>query len=182
MVNGPHGATENKLPFARTRWAMVGFVAGVFTWSFAAGGHPRRGPNNTAAEETEKTGESADSTSTLSKVYRGIESTTSSVRDRISDVQNSARNMGLRSKVKTRLGQEKSIDDDRIEVDVLDDGTVVLKGQVPDASAKELAVDIARDTQGVVRVEDRLSVPTATRVFADKPDDESSTPHGRRIR
>jgi hypothetical protein len=169
-----------KLPFARTRWAIVGFVAGVFTWSFAGGKHPGPVADKTVGEVVD--GAPIADESTLNKVYREIENTTSNVRNRISDVQNSAHNMSLANTVKSRLSQKKSIDDDRIEVEVKEDGTVVLKGQVPDAGDKEMACEIARGTKGVLRVEDRLSVPPTTRVFAVKPEGDEQSPGARRTR
>jgi hypothetical protein len=170
------------LPFPRTRWAILGFVAGVFTWSFAGGGQQYRvgDQDKPGAAESEGTVGAVDST--LHALNQGIQDTTSSVRNRISDVQNSARNMSLGAAVKDRLSRVKSIDDDRIEVEITDEGTVVLNGQVPDSSDKETAVNIARDTPGVVRVEDHLSVPPSPRVFAVNPDENTPTRRSRRTR
>jgi osmotically-inducible protein OsmY len=116
------------------------------------------------------------------KLNQGIQDTTTNLRERITTVQNSAHNRNLSARVKDRLGREKSIDDDRIEVEVVDEGTVVLRGQVPDASAREMAVDNARDTEGVHKVEDRQSVPPAPRVFAVKTDEQTPAPGSRRVR
>jgi BON domain len=60
------------------------------------------------------------------------------------------------------------------------EGTVVLIGQVLDSDDKETAVNVASDTEGVIRVEDRLSVPPAPRVFAIKTDEK--VPARRRTR
>jgi hypothetical protein len=180
MTNMQHAASAWKLPFPKTRWALIGFVAGVFTWSFAGGGHHRQAPETIVGDEAEAPLVSPDSTFT--KVYQGVEDATTSVRDRISEVRSSAHHMSLGAKVKDRLAHEKSIDDDRIEIEVKDEGTVVLTGQVPSVSAKETAVDIARLTQGVLRVEDHLSVPPTMRVFALKTDADAASQQPRRTR
>jgi osmotically-inducible protein OsmY len=171
-------------PFPKTRWAIFGFVAGVFTWSFAGGGQQRRvdAKNDDKAVSAEAEGTVGAFDSTVRKINQGIQDATWNVRNRISDVQSSAHNRNLLAKVKDRLSREKSIDDDRIEVEIKDQGTVVLKGQVPDADAKETAVDVARDTEGVLRVEDHLSVPPAERDFAVKTDDKDTTTRARRTR
>ena len=181
MTDGHRAAGGWKLFFPRTRWALIGFVTGVFTWSFAGGRHQVPIADRVGGEQSQAADAGAPE-STLNKVYRGIENTTSNMRDRFSDVQNSAHNMSLGRAVKNRLSQQKSIDDDRIEVEVMDGGTVVLRGQVPDADDKEMACEIARQTQGVLRVEDRLSVPPTTRVFAVRPEDDAQTPQARRTR
>jgi osmotically-inducible protein OsmY len=171
MVDRQQSIYGWNLPFPRTRWAIIGFVAGVFTWSFAGGGQQHR---------TDAEGAVGAVDNTFHKLNQGIQDTTASLRNRISDVQNSAHNMNLSARVKDRLSREKSIDDDRIEVEIDDEGTVILNGQVPHSEAKETAVDIARGTEGVQRVEDHLSVPPAARIFAIKTD--ASDPAARRLR
>lgn len=182
MTDKQQSVSVRMLPFPKTRWAIVGFVAGVFTWSFAGGGRQHRIEDAGKNPGTETEGAVGAIDGTLNRLSQGIQDTTSSVRGRISDVQNSAHNMNLSAKVKDRLSREKSIDDDRIEVEIKDGGTIVLKGQVPDANAKETAVNLARDTEGVLRVEDHLSVPPPTRVFASNPDEQPSTTRSRRTR
>jgi osmotically-inducible protein OsmY len=98
------------------------------------------------------------------------------VRARFKRAQGTSRNEALAAEVKERLQQARSLDANRIDVIVEDEGKVVLKGQVPDDDSKELAVDLTRDIRGVVRVEDHLAVPPKSRVFAAAPDDEKSTP------
>jgi hypothetical protein len=170
------------LPFPRTRWAIVGFVAGVFTWSFAGGGQQHRIGDNDEIVGAQDEGTVGAFDSTLRKINQGVQDTTTNVRNRISDVQNSAHNISLGARVKDRLGRVKTIDDDRIEVEIKGEGTVVLNGQVPDADTKEAAVNVARDTDGVLRVEDHLSIPPASRVFAVKSDEQAPQSRARRTR
>ena len=182
MSNQEQGVRVRTLPFPKTRWAIIGFVAGVFTWSFAGGGRQHRIEDDGKSLGTGTEGAVGAFDSTIGRLSQGIQDTTSSVRGRISDVQNSAQNMNLGARVKDRLSRGKSIDDDRIEVEIKDKGTVVLKGQVPDANAKETAVNVARETEGVLRVEDGLSIPPATRVFASDPGESPPTTRSKRTR
>ena len=182
MADSQQSRNVWNLPFSRTRWAIVGFVAGVFTWSFAGGGQQHHVEDKEMSAGAEVEGPVGAFDSTLRKVNQGIQDATSSVRDRISDVQNSAHHMNLGARVKDRLSREKSIDDDRIEVEVKDEGTVVLNGQVPDAADKQMAVDLARGTEGVLRIEDHLSIPPATRVFAAKTNENPPAERSRRTR
>ena len=162
------------MPLPRTRWMIVGFVAGVFTWSFAGGGQQHRVDEKSKVADTEarRSGwcvrQHPPQTESRYPGYDGKR------RDRITNVQNSAHNRSLSTRSRIGLAGEKSLDDDRIEVEIREAGTVVLSGQVPDATAKETAVDIARDTSGVLKVEDRLSVPPAPRVFAVKTDETAA--------
>jgi hypothetical protein len=182
MVDRQQSASAWNMPFPRTRWAIVGFVAGVFTWSFAGGGQQHRFEEKDKIIGSKAEGAVGAFDSTVRKLNQGVQDTTTNVRNRISDVRNSAHNISLGARVKDRLGRVKSIDDDRIEVEITDQGTVVLNGQVPDADTKETAVQVARDTDGVLRVEDHLSVPPAPRVFAVKSDETTPPSQSRRTR
>ena len=186
-----------RLPFPRTRWALVGFVIGVLTWSIA-GGVPR---GHRAAETegpAEATGKLADATAAqaeepaeeaggavgraVRQVRDGVQDASSTVREKFADVQDSARRHSLGSSVQDRLLQNRSIDASRIEVEGQDGGTVILTGMVADDEAKETAVTVARETRGVVRVEDHLAVPPARRVFNAPATEEISASRTRRLR
>lgn len=179
MADRQQGIQVWNLPFPKTRWAIIGFVAGVFTWSFAGGGQQHIAHETSKAASDEEQGAIGTVDNAFRKLSQGIQDTTANVRDRISDVQSSAHLMSLSAKVKDRLSREKSIDDDRIEVETKDKGTVVLKGQVPTRDDKSKAVDITRETEGVLRVEDRLSVPPAARFYATKTDETGAEPRSR---
>jgi osmotically-inducible protein OsmY len=89
-----------------------------------------------------------------------------SVQGKLAEARTSARNDALEQQVAARLHGEKTLGAEKIEVTVLDEGTATLKGQVPDALAKDKAVALTRDTRGVLRVEDHLAIPPAPRYFA----------------
>jgi hypothetical protein len=171
---GQSRAQMRGMPLARTRWAFAGMVLGVVGSSWVGVG--RHWPKAAdapagAAEETDGTIDGA-----VRKVSRGIQDASTNVRARFNRAQGTSRNEALVVEVKARLHQARSLDADRIDVIVEDEGKVVLKGQVPDEESKELAVDLTRDIRGVVRVEDHLAVPPKPRVFAAASDDDTSTP------
>jgi osmotically-inducible protein OsmY len=64
--------------------------------------------------------------------------------------------MGVHSRVYSRLHWDKSLNAARIEVHMLHDGVVLLRGTVPDAAAKAHAIALARDTLDVTGVVDEL--------------------------
>jgi osmotically-inducible protein OsmY len=64
------------------------------------------------------------------------------------------------TKVKSKFIGEDALKDSNINVDVLH-GVVELKGTVASAAGRARAVAIAKDTDGVVRVDDRLAIGVA---------------------
>lgn len=62
------------------------------------------------------------------------------------------------AKVKTRIIQDDLLDKSDINVDTDADGLVTLKGTVPSAAAHARALELARSTEGVRKVVDRLTV------------------------
>jgi hypothetical protein len=168
------------MSLGRTRWAIAGMILGVGGSSWVGVGH--RWPKaadapDVAADAPAEAVEETDGTidGAVRKVSRGIRDASSNVRDRFDRAQGASRNVALVAEVKARLRQDKSLDADRIDVTVEDEGTVILKGQVSDNASKEMAVDLTRDIRGVVRVEDHLAVPPRTRVIAAASDDDPST-------
>jgi hypothetical protein len=170
-------------PLARTRWAIIGAAVGVFGSSWVGVGHH---PQRSVAEAVEESGDVAQPAveagpvaevepvdgaidGAVRKVSRGIRDASTTVRDRYEKVRGASRNVAQASEVSARLRQDKGFDSDRIDVQVDEEGTVILKGQVADVEAKELAVESTRDIRGVMRVEDHLAVPPKPRVFSAPP-------------
>jgi hypothetical protein len=145
-------------------------ILGVAGSSWVGVGHRWPRPAGAPAAESEGTIDGA-----VRKVSEGIEDASADVRGRFDRAQEASRNDALVAEVKARLRQDKSLDSRRIDVGVESRGVVVLKGQVPDDASKEIAVDLARDIRGVVRVEDSLAVTPRPRVFAAASDDDPST-------
>jgi hyperosmotically inducible periplasmic protein len=66
----------------------------------------------------------------------------------------------IHTKVKTQFVGEDALENSDIDVDVKN-GVVTLKGTVVSAAGRERAKEIARETEGVVRVDDRLTIGMA---------------------
>jgi osmotically-inducible protein OsmY len=97
-------------------------------------------------------------------IVRGAQDVSDSVRKRFEVVRTDVSRMGVHSRVYSRLHWDKSLHTARIEVHMLHDGAVLLRGTVPDAAAKAHAVALARDTLDVTGVVDELEtvIPAAT--------------------
>jgi len=63
----------------------------------------------------------------------------------------------LVTKIKAQFWDEDALDDSDIDVDARE-GVVILRGRVASQTGKTRAVQVARDTEGVTRVDDRLTV------------------------
>jgi osmotically-inducible protein OsmY len=87
---------------------------------------------------------------------RGAAEITEAIRKRFEVVKNDVNRMETHSRVYSRLHWDKALNGSRLEVLMLRDGTVLLRGQVPDTAAKSQAVALARDTVGVSAVVDEL--------------------------
>jgi osmotically-inducible protein OsmY len=92
---------------------------------------------------------------------RGAAEITDAIRRRFEVVKNDVNRMETHSRVYSRLHWDKALHGARLEVLMLRDGTVLLRGQVSDTAAKTQAVALARDTVGVSAVVDEL-VPLVT--------------------
>jgi hyperosmotically inducible protein len=72
-------------------------------------------------------------------------------------VQRAATDAGLTAKIKSKMALVDTVKAINIDVDTTN-GIVTLNGFVPDAQARDRAVQLARETEGVVSVEDRLTI------------------------
>ena len=68
----------------------------------------------------------------------------------------------LVARVYARLQWEKLLAGSTLELEVLNDGTAFLRGEVASKEAKERAFLLARDTVGINKVIDELVVPTSS--------------------
>ena len=160
-----HGAEEStttagrkggKWPFPRIRFLFCGIGLGLLAASWAGGLSDRYG------EPEGLVGTFHGACRTAGKGFRY---TVAHVRDCFAEEGTSVRSLGLGQQVETRLCQDKKLDAQGITVHIDEDGTATLRGLVPDASHKEKAVALTRDTRGVVRVVDHLAVPPPARVI-----------------
>jgi hypothetical protein len=171
--DGHDRAHSRGWPLGRARWAIAGVILGVVGSSWVGVEHRRPKAADAQVVAADETDGTIDGT--VRKVTQGIQDASTNARDRFDRAREAARNAALVAGVNARLRQDKSLDADRIEVVVEDEGTVILKGQVPDAASKEIAVDLTRNIRGVVQVEDNLAVPPRPRVIAAASDDDTST-------
>ena len=65
---------------------------------------------------------------------------------------------GITLKVRSKFNDEDALDKSEINVDTDQNGVVTLKGTVPSATAKARAIEIARTTDGVRKVVDKIEV------------------------
>ena len=72
-------------------------------------------------------------------------------------VQRAATDAGLTAKIKSKMALDDTVKAISIDVDTTN-GIVTLNGFVPDAQARDRAVQLARETEGVVSVVDRLTI------------------------
>ena len=149
-------------PAVRTkaRWGLGGMLAGIVFSVWAAGGPDRYG---------EPDGLMGLARGVCRTIHRGFRYTAANCRDAFAENPSSVRTLGLAHQVEARLSQDKKLDAQGITLDVEDDGTVVLEGLVPDATHKDRAATLARDTRGVVKVVDHLAVPPPARIIDAPP-------------
>jgi hypothetical protein len=83
---------------------------------------------------------------------------TDAIRRRFDAVRTDVHRMGNHSRVYSRIHWDRTLHGSKIEVHMLRDGSVLLRGTVPDIQAKDRAVALARDTVAVPAVVDELTV------------------------
>jgi hypothetical protein len=84
------------------------------------------------------------------------------IRKRFEVVRTDVHRMGAHHRVYARLHWDKALQGSKIEVHMLRDGAVLLRGTVPDAEAKKHAVALATDTVDVTAVVDELKTVVAS--------------------
>lgn len=92
------------------------------------------------------------------KIDRGVNLLTNELRQTWDQVRATVDRMGVQGRVYGRLHWDKELTEATIDIEVREDHTVVLKGSVPNRSAKSKAAQLAQDTVGVHEVIDRLAV------------------------
>jgi hyperosmotically inducible protein len=113
-------------------------------------------PAGLAQEPGRKAGEKVDEVGR--DIKGGLRKAGSATKDAFSRTRTSVHNMGVESRVYSRLHWDKALNEALIELSAGDDGVIILDGTVADDRAKRRAVELAQDTLGVARVVDRLAV------------------------
>jgi osmotically-inducible protein OsmY len=98
----------------------------------------------------------------LGEVGQGIKAdakqVTSGVAKRFDAVRADVHKMPTHHRVYSRLHWDKSLQDSKVEVHMIRDGVVLLKGTIPSETARTRAVDLAMGTVDVIEVYDELTV------------------------
>jgi hyperosmotically inducible protein len=79
------------------------------------------------------------------------------VAESANQVQRAATDAGLTAKIKSKMALDDTVKAINIDVDT-SNGVVTLNGFVPNEQARDRAVQLARETEGVVSVDDRLTI------------------------
>jgi hyperosmotically inducible periplasmic protein len=103
----------------------------------------------------EKTKEGAEKVG--SKTKEGAEKAGSKTKEALSSTGEVITDAWITSRVKTRFIGEDALKDSHINVDT-NDHVVTLKGTVLSAAGRSRAIAIAKDTEGVHKVVDRLTI------------------------
>ena len=97
----------------------------------------------------------------------GLKSAGKEIKEQFASVKTSVENMGVESRVYSRIHWDKALSDATIELSTSQDGVITLDGTVATSRAKSHAAQLAQDTVGVTKVIDRLAVrPAATTTTA----------------
>ena len=94
------------------------------------------------------------------KIERGVSRIGEELRKGWAEVRAAVDKLGVEGRVYGRLHWDKELTETAIDIRVLDDHAVVLKGNVPSESARSKAVRLTQDTVGVKSVVDELAVST----------------------
>lgn len=89
---------------------------------------------------------------------RGFGTARDAVREQFSRTRDKVNDMNIEARVYGRLHWDKLLTTSVLELTVEARGIVTLRGSVPNAKAKNRAVELAADTVGVTRVIDQLAV------------------------
>lgn len=134
----------------KTTWNVVAVLAVL---AMAPGALPARGATPQSAGETVK----KDATKTKNAVVKGAKVVGSKTKDGVSKTGEVMTDGWITSRVNTRFVNEDTLKDSDINVDT-SDHIVTLKGTVLTSAGRARAGVVARQTEGVRRVVNNLTV------------------------
>ena len=138
------------------------FVPAVAFWAAVGGG------SSPAQEAGKRIGERLDGVGR--EIKGGLDRAGQGVKEQFASAKASVQNMGVESRVYSRIHWDKALADATIELAATQDGVITLDGTVATARAKVRAAELAQDTVGVTKVVDRLAVrPAATTTATPNP-------------
>jgi len=148
--------------------AILGVTLAIGTWG--AAGPSRDEPATLLAQQTKAPGETIGEKveDVVEGIKRGTRATTESLQEQYQKVRASVHDMGVQSRVYSRLHWDKDLNNSKVELE-FKEGTVTLHGTVKSQVAKLKAALLARDTVGVDRVEDHLTIEPVSPVVEPRP-------------
>jgi hyperosmotically inducible protein len=101
-------------------------------------------------------------------VRDGLNKTGDTVREGFAKTRDSVQGMGILSRVYGRVHWDKALHSSSILVKA-EGGSITIRGMVPDEATKAKAIDLVKDTVGVTRVIDQLSVLPSSAAATSRP-------------
>jgi hyperosmotically inducible protein len=101
-------------------------------------------------------------------VRDGLNKTGETVREGFAKTRDSVQGMGILSRVYGRIHWDKALHSSSIFVKA-EGGSITIRGIVPDEDSKAKAIDLVKDTVGVTRVIDQLSVLPSSAAATGRP-------------
>lgn len=148
--------------------ATLGLTLAVGTWGAAQ--DPKDLPPTPPAEQPKRTGETVGNAvdDVVESIKRGARATSETLREQYQRAQVMVRDMGVQTRVYSRLHWDKNLEGSRIDLE-FKGGTATLRGTVTNPRARAKAIELARDTVGVDRVEDQMTIePTSPAAPVEK--------------
>jgi hyperosmotically inducible periplasmic protein len=143
---------------------MTLLSVGVVFWSMTGRAQqdpqdPQEGVATKAAEKIDDLGRAIKRgfLNAEESVRGGLNKTGETVREGFAKTRETVQSMGIPSRVYGRLHWDKEFYSIPLFVKA-EGGTVTVRGTLPDAAAKAKAIDLIKDTVGVTRVIDELTV------------------------
>jgi hypothetical protein len=93
------------------------------------------------------------------KVDKGLNNVVSGLQKEWAQVRQSVERMGVQGRVFGRLHWDKQLESCMLDVEIRDGNVAVLKGRVPSSAVRQHAIALARDTVGVNKVIDEMTLP-----------------------
>ena len=156
----------------RNTWSMFAAAVGLalvgVTWAMAGG--PGTVPPTLLAQQSKGVGETIGDKvgDAVQSVKRGARAAGDTIQEDYNKVRTSVHDMGVHGRIYSRLHWDKELTNEAIEVEVKN-GNAILRGRVASLHAKAKAVELARDTVGVDRIEDHLTVEPVKPAAAATP-------------
>jgi BON domain len=127
--------------------------------SLSSTGHAQQGIAGRAAEALDNAGRN---------IRFGVENTVAKSKAAVYEQE-------LLARVYSRIHWDKYLVKSTLELQVQADGTAILRGAVTDKAVKDRAIVLARDTVGINRVIDEITVLPASRVIPAVPSASTGT-------